>query len=314
MPEVSVIMPSYNHSPFLRKSIESVLNQDFADLELIIVDDASSDDSADIIKEYLRRDRRVGAIIHGRNMGISRTVNDGIAAASGNYIALTASDDVWKSNKLSVQMEAFKNYPNVVQWSEADVIDRSGKPLKKTYTQIYNASDAKKSGDIFNELLKMGNFLSGQTIIVSRENLADIRFDEELVYLGDFKLELQLAAKCSFLFYPQSLAEYRIHNSNSIQSDKRSWDNDWIKLSSYLMKEMRTKIGYREMSNIRWERGRSFIRLGSRAKASGEFFKSFWTFPPFFFTKAARWISFLFGVRVRKSISAMLQKPKAEND
>ena len=263
MPEVSVIMLSYNHAPYLRQSIESVLSQDYKAIQLLIIDDASTDGSQNIIMEYARKDRRIGVILHGSNAGISRTVNEGINASSGNYIALMASDDVWKPDKLSVQMKHFKNNPDVVQWAEADVIDAQGKSLDRTYTEIYNA------------LLKTGNYLSGQTLIVSREILGDIRFDEDLAYLGDFKFELELAAGCDFLFHPEPLAEYRIHGSNSIRNDKEKWDRDWIRLSSFLLEDKKNLISRKETGVIMWERGRSLYRLDSKFAGFLEFSRAF---------------------------------------
>ena len=82
MPLVSVFMKSYNHDRFISEAIESVLRQDFEDLELIIVDDGSTDASRQIIESYERQDHRIRSIFHERNLGITKVVNDGIDAAT----------------------------------------------------------------------------------------------------------------------------------------------------------------------------------------------------------------------------------------
>jgi teichuronic acid biosynthesis glycosyltransferase TuaG len=104
MPVVSVVMPSYNHERFISRSIESVLGQEFDDFELIIVDDASGDASREIIQRYAAEDTRIRMIFHEANCGISQTMNDGIDAAKGKFIADTASDDVWAKDKLTKQL------------------------------------------------------------------------------------------------------------------------------------------------------------------------------------------------------------------
>ena len=93
MPLVSVVMPSYNHEKFISEAIESVLGQDFDDLELIIVDDASTDASKQIIQKYEKQDARVRVILHETNCGISKTMNDGIESARGTFKALRNSRD-----------------------------------------------------------------------------------------------------------------------------------------------------------------------------------------------------------------------------
>src|SRR5665647_2754849 len=100
MPLVSVVMPSYNHEEFVSESIESVLGQDFDNLELIIVDDASTDSSRQIIQKYAEEDTRIRVILHEANRGIAKTLNDGTEAAKGKFIAIIASDDVWARDKL----------------------------------------------------------------------------------------------------------------------------------------------------------------------------------------------------------------------
>jgi len=83
---VSVIMGSYNHERYLSEAIESVLNQTFDDLELIVVDDYSTDKSREIIQGYEQQDMRVKTVFHDKNMGIARGINDGLKKAKGRYV------------------------------------------------------------------------------------------------------------------------------------------------------------------------------------------------------------------------------------
>src|SRR5665647_3930572 len=104
VPLVSVCMQTWNSERFIAEAIESVLGQDFADIELIIVDDGSTDATRQIIERYAKQDPRIRAIFHERNLGMSKAWNDGIDAAKGKFIAHIDSDDVWVPNKLTKQL------------------------------------------------------------------------------------------------------------------------------------------------------------------------------------------------------------------
>lgn len=127
MPLISVVMTSYNYGKYISEAIDSVLAQTFSDLELIIVDDASEDNSKDIIHSYMNKYARIKAIFHQENLGISRTVNDGWNAASGKFIASISSDDIWASDKLEKQLEILQEDEDLVVCTEGKIIDRQGR-------------------------------------------------------------------------------------------------------------------------------------------------------------------------------------------
>jgi len=102
-PRVSVVIPCYNGKRFISDAIESVLRQTWEDFELVIVDDGSVDTSVDIIKRYLRDDR-VRLIQHDSNRGIAAARNTGIQNATGDYIGFLDQDDLWREDKLAVQL------------------------------------------------------------------------------------------------------------------------------------------------------------------------------------------------------------------
>jgi hypothetical protein len=104
MPRASVIMPCYNHGSFVAESAAAVLGQTFADLELIIVDDASKDHSMEILRKLAQRDARVKTIAHEQNRGPSGSRNDGLRAATGEFVAFCDADDLWKPEKLARQI------------------------------------------------------------------------------------------------------------------------------------------------------------------------------------------------------------------
>lgn len=112
-PAVSVVMPTYNRAHLLPPVVESILSQDFQDLELIIVDDGSTDSTAEIVREMQARDPRVRYLSLPQNRGLGFARDAGLRYAPGKYIALADSDDLWVPGRLREQVEVLEKYPEI---------------------------------------------------------------------------------------------------------------------------------------------------------------------------------------------------------
>jgi len=121
-PLVTVLMPVYNGEKYLAEAIESVLNQTFADFELLIIDDCSSDNSVEIIQSY--NDNRLKLIINEENIGQSSTMNKAIELAEGKYIARLDQDDLSYKNRLQVQLEKISDLNKTILGSWAYAINQ----------------------------------------------------------------------------------------------------------------------------------------------------------------------------------------------
>ncbi|MGZ4925270.1 MAG: glycosyltransferase family 2 protein, partial [Halobacteriota archaeon] len=215
VPTVSIFMKSYNHAPFIGHAIESVVQQDFDDLELIIIDDASTDGSRQIIERYQSRDERIRTIFHERNCGISRTVNDGIDAARGTFIAQIDSDDVWREDKLRKQLAVVREHDDALVWTEGAIIDGSGQPTGQTFSELVGSARKRKSGNLFQELLA-GNYILGSSLLYDRQIVGGTRYDEALRYVNDYKFLLELARTYEFCYIDEPLTQYRVHEKGTI--------------------------------------------------------------------------------------------------
>ncbi|MEW5748727.1 MAG: glycosyltransferase [Candidatus Thermoplasmatota archaeon] len=266
LPRVSVIMSSYNHLPYIRTAIESVLSQSVRGLELLIVDDGSQDGSRELIEQAVAWDDRIRAVFHTNNLGIARTLNDGMKNADGEFLAFIASDDVWKSDKLEKQLAVLESDDTLIVWSEGEIIDAAGKLTGQTFTRIHNSQGKPKSGRIFEDLLK-GNFIFGSSRILKRESALSVMYDEELKFLNDYKFELSLARRHSYYFLEEPLAYYRLHGQNTVSRDGLSWLSDGVKLKEWLLKECKNEISREEIARIHAEIGGGCLRLGNRRKA-----------------------------------------------
>jgi len=140
-PKISVLMTVYNEERFLAESIESVLNQTFNDFEFIIVNDGSTDNTENIIKDYMKKDKRIICIKNEINKGfnnLGNVVNMGLKKARGKYIARIDADDICYLNRFEIQYNYLERHPNIfLIGSSADVIDTKGNKidviLKKNY-------------------------------------------------------------------------------------------------------------------------------------------------------------------------------------
>lgn len=111
--KITVLLPVYNAGLPLRQAIESILAQEFEDFEFLVIDDASTDGSAEIIREYARRDARIEAVCHAANQGLAKTLNEGLAAAKGELVARMDQDDEALPHRLKIQHLFMSTRPEV---------------------------------------------------------------------------------------------------------------------------------------------------------------------------------------------------------
>lgn len=112
-PTVSIILPTYNRAALLPPVITSILDQDFADFELVIFDDGSTDNTADVVREIQERDARLRYVSLPKNRGLGYARDAGLHYAAGSYVALADSDDLWLPGRLRIQIEILENYPEI---------------------------------------------------------------------------------------------------------------------------------------------------------------------------------------------------------
>ena len=239
--EISVVMNSFNHEAYISKAIESVLNQTFGNLELIIVDGGSKDKSREIIEAYRAKDERIRTIFHSRNFGIARATNDGINEAKGKFIAFIDSDDLWKENKLEKQLEILRKNEDLVVWSDGELIDGKDNPIDGGFVKLQNAEYKRKSGNILKDLL-LCNFIFHSSLIVKRKAAANIGVNCQLEYLNDWLFEVELAEHFDYRFIKEPLSKYRIHGKNTISRNDDYWLKDYILIRRILLDKYKSEM------------------------------------------------------------------------
>lgn len=202
-PRVSVVIPVFNLEEFLGEAIDSVLNQTFGDLEIILVDDGSTDRSREIIARYHREKPDRVQFIFREHAGAAAARNAGIAAASGKWIAFLDGDDAWMPDKLAIQLREIQKDPEINFLSTTAGIRGQSRILPELIPD---------SQDIKLELLRKGCFITLSSVLIDRELLHDVRFDERLPGAQDLDLYLRLPDRIRYRFIPEPLVIYRIRN------------------------------------------------------------------------------------------------------
>jgi glycosyltransferase involved in cell wall biosynthesis len=205
IPKVSVVILTYNRAELLRSAITSVLNQTFQDFEIIIVDDASKDNTQEALSHF--DDARLKYIRHEMNKGEGKSRNTGIANASGEFIAFLDDDDEWLPEKLKLQVDILDNDPTIsAVYTGCICIDkRSG--------NVDSLKIPSKRGDIFQELLKE-NFIIVSSILLRRACFETVGLFDELVPFGlDHDMWIRVSRFYQFAFITKPLVKYYIHQN-----------------------------------------------------------------------------------------------------
>jgi len=188
-PKVSILLPTYNGSRFISRSVESVLAQSFDDFELIIIDDGSTDVTGDIVNKFARKDKRVVFISNKGNLGIQRTLNNGLKIAKGKYIARIDDDDEWlDSKKLEYQVAFLDAHPEyVLVGTGVVVVDENRNELFRFLLPLDDAA-------IRDRMLFKSCFMHSS--VVFRKNsvlkLGGYGESEEIRHVEDYELWLRL--------------------------------------------------------------------------------------------------------------------------
>jgi glycosyltransferase involved in cell wall biosynthesis len=214
LPLVSIICLCYNHERFIAEALDSVLAQTYSNLEIIIVDDCSTDNSVAIIKNYLRQYPQLTFISTGTNQGNTKAFNMAWRASKGDYIIDFATDDVLLPERVAQQVQAFqqldKNYG--VVYSDAEYIDDEGGHVKY-HCQRNAAGEVTSfapSGDIFHHLLGR-YFICPPTMMMKRQVLEDLQgYDEALAY-EDFDFWLRSSRRYKYFFLDSITTKRRLH-------------------------------------------------------------------------------------------------------
>lgn len=276
MPAISVIIPTYNYARFIGFCLESIFAQTYKDFEIIVVDDGSTDDTAEVLKKYEDKIH----YIYQPNKGPAVASNAGIKVAKGEYIAFIGSDDLWLPDKLEDQVRVFNEDMKVgIVFSDASSFNENG-IISKSILEEENIC----TGFCF-ERLFMGNYLIMSTVMIRKACLEKSGlFDEELSSVEDYDLCLRISAFYKIEFVDKILAMRRVHPSNISKNFCQLLDNEIrviqkiMALHSEKISQMGKKVSIRLCSLFN-QHGLEMVEKGKIHEAKKNFFKALMTRP-----------------------------------
>ena len=233
-PLISVCVASYNNAKYIAATLDSICNQGFRPLEIVIVDDCSKDNSVEVINAWIRKHSlclletgcEIKFIAKPENRGVCHTFNQALHNSSGDYISIIGSDDTMLPHKLERLVEFLQAQSDSVGmvFSDSFLINEHGNRLFGRFIQrCLPYISSVPSGDIFN-VLAIDNFIPAMATLIKKCVFNDIGlFDEKLNY-EDHDYWLRVSRKYQILFFDDVTTEYRIHSSSvTFQKSEYFW-------------------------------------------------------------------------------------------
>ncbi|GAB6171926.1 glycosyltransferase [Paradesulfitobacterium aromaticivorans] len=206
MPNVSVVIPTYNHARYLHSALNSVIGQSYPNLEVLVIDDGSTDDTVAVVKPY----RSNIKYIYKENGGTASALNLGLSRATGKYICWLSADDVFLEHKVAKQVALMESNPSLgFSYTSFEVIDGEGKKQYDVHSPYFPDKQ-----ELVRKLME-GCFINGSSVIMRRSALESTGyFDESLPQAHDFDLWLRLLRQYACGFLDEILLAYRWHGQN----------------------------------------------------------------------------------------------------
>lgn len=262
-PKVSVVVPSFNHAPFVQTALRSIFNQTQAPAQLLVIDDGSSDGSPESIGRILADCPFPSEFIARSNRGLCATLNEGLAGTSGDYFAYLSSDDVWLPDFLEARVSQLEARPDaVLGYGHCFLIDAANQIIDCTLDWAPYAD-----GNAREMLLKQTFAPMSPTVLYRRASLEKEGWHEQ-AKLEDYDLYLRLSTKGDFTFDSRVLSAWRQHSHNT------SRDFSWM-IDARLAAQRRVadRLGLSVGELARYQRGLQFagaedlLRLGEKSNA-----------------------------------------------
>lgn len=221
---VSIAMASYNGSKYITEQLDTILNQTYQNIEIVIVDDCSKDDTVSIIKNWQAKYPRIKLFENVENLGVTKTFEKAISLSSGYFIAISDQDDIWELNKIEILINEIGEFDAV--YSNSLLVDAKGNSLNKSFTTIMNMKTYKSGAPFL-----LSNSVPGHTILMKRAFVEKILpFPHNLLF--DLWIGFCAAGNNGIKFVDKTLVKYRQHETNTIgtRDSKNKKQKDAVKV------------------------------------------------------------------------------------
>jgi glycosyltransferase involved in cell wall biosynthesis len=216
-PLISVALCTYNGAEYIKQQLDSIVNQTYKNMEVIVVDDCSTDATYAIIEEYASRDKRVKCFLNEQNLGFNKNFEKALSLTSGEYIAISDQDDIWVLTKLQTLIDNIGN--NWLAFSNSAYMSQEGELTGKLLLKDFDVE--RKSFISF----LMQNYVTGHTTLLSREILKyAFPFPTEGFY--DWWMGFVAMYHHKLIYVDSILTHYRVHPQSVIQRELSTYSDD----------------------------------------------------------------------------------------
>jgi len=218
---VSVIIPAYNHDQYILYTLNSLLSQTYSNIEIIIINDHSTDTTDKVVKEFIKQHQlnNIKYFVNPENMGISKTLNRGIEICTGEFVSFLASDDYYEIDKIEKQVEFLAKNKNVgLVFSDVNIVNNKGEFLttwskyKRNYKKYF--LNGLPNANIYLKLISE-TFIPAASTMVRKAVLHEIGCFDEKMKIEDTDLNLRISEKYPIGYIDICLANYRLHGLNA---------------------------------------------------------------------------------------------------
>ena len=244
-PLISVIMPCYNSEDYIEEAIESILNQTYNNIEVIIADDCSTDKSFDLIKRYTKKDKRVRCFKNKNNIGCTKTLNKLVEQAKGKYIARMDADDISFEDRIEKQFKLLTKHNYDVLGTNIIFIDSLG-----------NKKNKRRYRNNISSIIKSENPLAHPTVLMKKKLLEIYGcYNERFVTTQDYDLWLRLWSHgCKIGIVDEYCLYYRIHEDGVSKKEAKKTLRNVIQIKEYARKKYNIRFSFKENFRLLLER------------------------------------------------------------
>lgn len=223
MEKINILMPTYNGRLYLRKQLDSILNQTFSDFRLFISDDASTDSTLKILKEYEEKDKRIEIYGHQKNIGIAANMEFLIGKVRSEYFMFADQDDVWEPDKIEKTFNKMKETDSDLVYTDVEVTDSRLKTTAPSYWKLKGFENKIKKYNNF-ESLYLNNYVTGCTMLIKSKWINEfLPLPQNSKYiLYDYWIALVISQNGKMSYVDKPTMKYRQHKKNQVGSKTKS--------------------------------------------------------------------------------------------
>ena len=231
---VSIGIASYNNASYIEQMLESVMNQTYPSIELIIVDDCSTDNSVEVITNWLARTSYPAIFVrHATNQGIVKAFNECRANAHGEYVSWVGSDDALAPDMIAKTVTEFEHQGTdcAAVYADCRIIDSSGCEIAPSFLKYFNPAfaDNPPQSNLIVPLLN-GFYLPTLTTTIRHSTLDSVGEYDLSLYSEDLDMWLRLSRHFKFAYLPANLGAYRVHNASAMNTNRLALNDTYFRI------------------------------------------------------------------------------------